>query len=520
MSQSLRARLARVVTPRATSTAVIVLAAVLAVLLRRAGHDEGDDFALYLRQARSLFDGDMAAVVADNRFAVLNSDAGFSPVAYPWGWPLLLSPFVHLWGFTYDRLKFVEIAAFCVWLVMLHGIVRRRLGRMVAAAVLAAIATAPAYLEQTDQLLSEFPYLAAVGVVIWWNDRLRTRSTLITATSRELVVLGLLAAAAFNIRREGVVLVVVIVALQAVDVWRSAESSKGRSASLRRSWRSLVTPSGTFAVGVIIAQLVLPTDLLPGNGNDRGSIDDRWRDAPRIVAEQLGLGDRPFLGVVLVLVAVAGAVIGLRIRPMLDAPLLLLALLTAVVIGTHPRTIDRYWLQVTPWILVFASGAVASGARVAVNWIGRGISSERRSTIAALLTIAPLTALTLVHAAVLPSKTADALDARANSVVQDGPAHPMAVEMFDAVDRLTPGDAVVVYYRARTLTLLTDRRSFQTHDLERIRIGADYWVQRRNWGFWQPRLDPSAIEEVGFVEEWSNDRYVIWRNTSRVARMD
>ena len=24
----------------------------------------------------------------------------FSPIAYPWGWPLLLSPFVHLWGST------------------------------------------------------------------------------------------------------------------------------------------------------------------------------------------------------------------------------------------------------------------------------------------------------------------------------------------------------------------------------------------------------------------------------------
>ena len=49
-------------------------AVVLAIELHRRGHAQGDDFALYLRQARSIFEGDIGAVVADNRFAVLNVD--------------------------------------------------------------------------------------------------------------------------------------------------------------------------------------------------------------------------------------------------------------------------------------------------------------------------------------------------------------------------------------------------------------------------------------------------------------
>ena len=114
-------------------------AAAVAIALHRNGHTQGDDFALYLRQARSLFDGDVAQVVADNRFTVINSGGAFSPIAYPWGWPLLLSPFVHLWGFDYDRLKLLEVAAFCVWLVLVHGIVRRRAGRLLALAVTAVV---------------------------------------------------------------------------------------------------------------------------------------------------------------------------------------------------------------------------------------------------------------------------------------------------------------------------------------------------------------------------------------------
>jgi len=497
---------------------VICVAALLAFHLRRAGHSEGDDFALYLRQARSLFDGDTGAVVADNRFAVLNSDPGFSPIAYPWGWPLLLSPFVHLWEFDYDRLKLVEIAAFCAWLVLLHGIVRRRLGRVVATALVAAIATAPAYLEHTDQLLTEFPHMAMIGVVFWWHDRIRSRSSLIAAPDRDLVVLGLLTVAAFNIRREAVLLVAVIAAMQLADIWGDAGGTRWAdlSASVRRSWRALLLPVASFVGGAVAAQLLLPSELLPDNGNSLGFVDDRWRDAPRVLSSQFGLGEQPVVGIAVLVAALAGAWVGLRRRPLFDAPLLLLALLTAVVIGTHPRRIDRYWLQVTPWVLVFVAGAVAAAAQFAIARFRDGSSggsepvSERWSRVAHVVAVSPLVALVLVHLVVLPGKISDARDANAAGIVQDGPAHPSAVEMYDAVDRVTTPDAVVAFYRARMLTLLTDRRAFQTHDAERIRTDADYWVQRRDWGFWQPRLDRAEVTDLGLTEVWANDRYVIW----------
>ena len=176
---------------RALALGIVVIGSgLLAVQLHRNGHTQGDDFALYLRQARSLFDGDIGAVLADNRFAVLNSDDAFSPLAYPWGWPLLLSPFVHLWGFDYERLKLVEVGIFMVWLVLLHGIVRRRIGRLAALVVVAVVGTAPLFLVHTDQLLTEFPHLAAVGVFIWWYDRIRARATLLTADRSDLIVLG------------------------------------------------------------------------------------------------------------------------------------------------------------------------------------------------------------------------------------------------------------------------------------------------------------------------------------------
>ena len=186
---------------------VVALGAAGAILLHRNGHNQGDDFALYLRQARSIFDGDPAQVVSDNRFSVLNSGGAFSPIAYPWVFPLLLSPFVKWWGLDYDRLKLVEVACFCAWIVLVHGIVRRRAGRLLALAVAAVVATAPALMAHTDQLLSEFPHALALGVFIWWFDRVKLRDDLIAAPTSRLVTLGVLGALAYNVRRESVVLI-------------------------------------------------------------------------------------------------------------------------------------------------------------------------------------------------------------------------------------------------------------------------------------------------------------------------
>jgi hypothetical protein len=112
---------------------------------------------------------------------------------------------------------------------------------------------------------------------------------------------------------------------------------------------------------------------------------------------------------------------------------------------------------------------------------------------------------------VLAGDIADARDFNDAGRVQSGPSNPAMAPIFDAVDRLTPPDAVVVYFRARTMTLLTDRLSFQTKDLDRIARRADYYAERRNSTYWQPELTTEAAEAAGFEEIWSDQRWILWR---------
>jgi len=486
---------------------VVALGAVLAVLVHRNGHTQGDDFALYLRQARSLFDGDPAQVVADNRYSVVNSGGAFSPIAYPWGLPLLLAPFVHTWGLDYDRLKLVIVAAFCIWLVLVHGVVRRRIGRVPAFAITLVVATVPILLVHTDSLLSEFPQAATVAALVWWLDRIRTRSRLLDASSRDLVVTGLLVAIAFNIRRESLVLIGALGLVQLVELGHHLWRARPRPAPRRWPWRALVTPHATFAVAVVAFQLLLPSMLLPSNADSGPKhIVRRLPEYPRFLAEQLGLFPHHAIGVIALAVALVGVVIGVRKRLGLDGPLAAIAICSLIAVSTHFRFVSRYYFQVVPWVLYFGTATVLSTAQwVAGHWPR---PATRRAAL--VVGLAPLVLLAGVHANKLPSRVSAARDFDAAGRQQVGPTHPDVAPVYAAVAAMTDPDDVVWFFRARTMTLLTDRRAIQTTNVERGERNADYVALNRWSDFFEPTLDEMEAIQRGYQVVWRNESWILY----------
>ncbi len=516
--------------PAVALSGLLAVSAVTAVALHRNGHTQGDDFALYLRQARSIFDGDIGDVIADNRFTVTNSAGGFSPFVYPWGWPLLLSPFVKFLGYDYDALKLLEVAAFCVWMVLVHGVVRRRIGRPLAFAVTAVVATAPALLAHTDQLLSEYPHAASVGLVLWWLDRLRSRGPLVTASGRDLAVLGALVALTFQFRRETIVFVAVVGAVQGVELlhraWRAAGA---RRRSARRAvdalvgdvgerWRLLVAPHVATVACVAGFQLLLPSMLFPDNGNSRAFVDDRIADYTGWLSRHLGLGWHPAVGATVLVLMLVGMAIGVWRRPGLDGPLVLVTLSTMFAASTHFRMVDRYYFQVLPWVVYFATVAVLSGVHLVLGAVAGGdrrsgapAASRRRGALATAAAALPLVFVVAVHAAVLPGDVRDARRFDDAGRVQVGPTHPDFVPIYEAVKKYTRPTDVVAYFRARTMTLLTDRPTIQTGRIERIISTADMFAQRRNSDYVQPEFTEAEGLAMGLEIVWENDVWVLWR---------
>lgn len=500
--------------------AIVVLSVVLAVLLHRNGHTQGDDFALYLRQARSLFDGDPADVVADNRFAVINSGGAFSPFAYPWGLPLLLSPFVRFWGLDYDRLKLVLVAVFCVWLILIHGVVRRRLGRIPALVLVLTVGTVPVLLSHTDQLLSEFPQAAAVALLIWWLDRIRRGPAgsadgragwLIEAPARDLAIAGLLIAVAFNFRRESLVLAGAVGLVQIVELVAAARQRRRSGVAVWTTswlpWRAVVTPHLAFAGAAAAFQLLLPTMLLPDNADSGAKhVVDRLQDYPRALSDQLGLFPHHGIGIAALVLAGIGLVVGVVRRPRIDGHLAAIAVLSLLAVSTHFRFVSRYYFQVVPWVLYFGTVAVLFILGLVRRWwTGPWV---RRAVLA--VGMVPLVLLLGVHANKLPSRISAARDFNDAGRQQVGPAHPDFVPIFEAVAARTRGDDVILYFRARTMTLLTDRRAIQTTNIDRGEQYADYFAMQRWSDFYEPGIDEREATRRGYEIVWQDDNWILW----------
>ena len=519
-------RLSPVITSRRLSgillTLLVLGAAYVAINLQRNGHTTGDDWALYVRMAKSLFEGNVADVISDNRFLFDHSTAVTPPI-YPWGWPLLLSPFVRVWGIDFDRLKLVEVAVFCAWLVLYHGIVRRRAGRIVALALTAVFATSYVYLVYTDQLLTEYPHMLAVAVVIWWLDRVMDRSNLTRATTRDLVILGLLAVAAYNVRREGLMLGFAIAGAQLVDLGATRGVRSARTALRTMPWKALLTPHLTFAAGAVIFQLMLPSTLVPDNGNSRRFIATRlWSldngtDArhrpqyPANLVSQLGLREPPVFGRWLIVLAAIGAVIACVRAPRRNVPLAVLGLTTILVIGTHLRMVARYYMQITPLIVFF----VAMLLLYVVGWLGRLIARRplriagRRAV--AVLAAAPFLWLAVYHATDLPQRIDAAQAFNDSGAVQRGPALEQNQVAMEAIEKYTPPDEIVVYYRGRTATLYTGRRALQTTSFNNMVANGDWYMQNKKDNYSQVVATADQLTESGFQLIWEDDNWRLWR---------
>ncbi len=475
---------------------ILVGVAMAAVALHRDGLNWGDDYTLYLRQAHSLFDGNIGQVVADNHFNVDNAaKPGFSPYVYPWGWPLLLAPFLRWWGLDPARLELVGVACLCVALVALYAVVRRRAGTLVALGFVAAFGSTLTYLRHTGQLLSELPYLMLVAIALCWLDRCRRDGRRLDAAPRgELVVLGLLAVATFNTRREGLALVAAIAATHLVECrgrWR-------RSGAAPVDRRALATPYLTFVAGVVGFQLLLPSALAPHyDGAGLGQVWDKLRASYRVAfADQLGLPGLHgvALGAVVVVVLV-GVAQRLARHAADDIALIVVAVGSLIIAGSIPAVSDRYLMAATPFALYFAAQAVA------------GLHPKAGHVAA----VALLGVLAVVHVGQLVDPIRDVQRANDSGIVQDGPLSPDAVAALDAVRHRTHQDDVVAFFKARAMTFFTDRRAVQSSDLQVVRERADFFLARRGSGFSQPLVSAAEAAAMDWTDVWHNDSWTLWR---------
>jgi hypothetical protein len=271
---------------------LVGLMALLMFASHRPGHWWGDDWALYIRQAQSLLDGNPGEITADNHFTVDESlGQPFSPPLYPWGFPLLMAPFVSVVGSDVDRLAVVPVLCACVFACAWFVMARRRLGTTVAFVSTVAATMTPLLLSWTELIQSEWPFLAITFALLAYLDR-AIELRILTSRSAPwwpLVLLGLGAAAAFSVRREGLAMTAAIAGAQ-LALLTTTSPRFGRLVYDPRLVGRILVPHLSAFGGVLLLQLILPSTLVPRySGTGIGNTVRFWDRHVRNLVEVSGL---------------------------------------------------------------------------------------------------------------------------------------------------------------------------------------------------------------------------------------
>lgn len=453
-------------------------------------------------------------MIDENRFTVESSrGAAFSPPLYPWGFPIILSPFVAILGPDVDRLAIVPVLCAMVFAWSWFQLAKPRIGTVPSLVGVVAVTMTPLLLGWTELIQSEWPFLAVTGVVLLALDRLAARNGLIDlrAPLWPLVLIGIGAAAAFSVRREGLAMVGAIAAAQVAALvgsgWRPASEGSHQPLTVR-----LFIPHMVALLTVGLGQLLLPSTLVPRYSGTsvanvwkfrRDHVDHlaevaglkrTWQDAPEVLGSST-LGWIAVAGYFTA--ATAGIVLAIVVYRRRDLHLVAYAFGALLIGGSFRSPINRYVCSIAPILLLLGAVAITSAARLA--------PSRHTATVVVTVVLATLAAGNIAQAR---TRIDHAETIAQNGTIEWGPTHPLAIEMFEAVEALSdPGD-VIAAPKARAMTLETRRRAVQVDDHraipESLRIGLVV-VDRQSDLAGELEGDGDRYREV-----WSNSRFVIY----------
>jgi hypothetical protein len=432
--------------------ALLVLLLVAAVQLGtlRAGHEWGDDFALYVRHAQNLVEGRAYADTGyiDNPFA-----PPVSPRAYPPLFPFLLVPVYALFGLNLLAMKAALVLVFLglVW-VCYRGF-RNQMPAVAVLLLTAMVGFHPYFAGFKNHVLSDLPFAVFVCLCLFRHEQLAAREENKPVLWSEGLLGGLLLYLAYATRTVGVVLAL---ALLVSDMLQT-----------RRLRPSTIAALVLFAVLALVQNMLLPGGYLDHvGGNVLGTMAANARNYAEAFFDMWGAAVpramRAGLLLPLGLLAVTGFITTARQRVSSLHTFTILYVLTTLAWPSYQA--GRFLLPLLPLMFYFA----LTGCQALGRWLPYP---------AAPLTTTGLVVLTVV-VYLAGYRTLD------RGPIATGIADPAVQQCLAFVRDTTPKEAVFVFTKPRALALLTGRSASTYHvpatDAELWdhwrRIGAEYVI--------------------------------------------
>lgn len=152
----------------------VVLLLPLAFINIRDSHDWGDDFAMYLMEAKNISEGRAPGATG----FLTNPHAEMGPPAYPVGFPLMLSPVVKIYGIDFPALNVFQSCLLICALFSGFLFLRRHFTALSSLLMTLVIAYNPVLLNFKTEILSDIPFWILLNLTLcivyyhrysgWW----------------------------------------------------------------------------------------------------------------------------------------------------------------------------------------------------------------------------------------------------------------------------------------------------------------------------------------------------------------
>lgn len=465
---------------------IILLSLAIGSSVLTRGHEWGDDWASYTMQAQSILNDKTHEFIERNTFTIFESSFQLGPVAYPWGYPLILTPAIALKGVHALPLKLPGLFLFAGFLFCFFLLIKDRLTRTESLFLVSVFAFNPTLITFLDQILSDIPFLFFIFLGLLLIIKLKSGAW-------NSIVLGVVIFFAFFIRTTGIILLASFLVYQAFHFYRERSERQAIvrdavivTASFIFLWLAL-SPFFPNGQGSYFRQLMGLTPEIFFSKNLPGYFDLFW--------QFFGLAPAwiyPYY------VLIVFFIIGLWTRRSADQFIIIFFVLylTAMLFWPEWQGI-RFIFPLLPIFIYFAFQGIAAS----INKLPEQYRSFSKG-------ISYIFWIVIIGIFLYNSSTHAYFNLKDDRKI-NGPFDPYSSDVYNFIRIKTPPDSVVVFFKPRAMRLFTDRNTLMSTDCERLKLG-NYAVI--SYKAENSQIPPDEIGKcgLGLLKVFENKRFIIY----------
>ncbi len=445
------------------------------------GYGWDGDSAGYIMQAQSITQGALDAFVDANRITIEQSSIPLGPIAYPWGFPMLLAPLYALFGLNPLALKTVGVLSYLLFLLVLWRAFRRTHSAPWFLCLVSLFALNPTLLGYSNHITSDLPFLLFSTLCVVLIREVVVEDRRIVSRLLDLVLIGAGIACASLIRTNGILLLITLGVSQLVLLFQKrakrrqpSSAGEGHGGSANESGFPRPVSIKTVALQavpyVVFFTVAAWNYILPDGGmshvSQLGSISAGtivYHLRYYLVLPAAFLAGVPYhLNLLLYGLSIPLAIAGAVRRYRSDYPAMIYVVLTLLLYVFWPSVQGiRFLFPILP----FYFSLVFSGLEALCD---RAPAVDKRLWKA--LCYLPVVAVILRFGSHAGSTVYRNIN---DGEVMDGPFAATSQELFSFIADHTESDSTIIFFKPRVMRLMTGRQSISVDAVEQILRG-DY----------------------------------------------